>query len=151
METIRYEIRDKVYTQDPLVLGQLRQFIGVLRDFSIPPNTTALDLVIMLGDDLPGVLAIVLGVEGVPMRDKDISALTEELRYAVSTEKAVQMVKDFFICNPVASLMEELTGWMERLATTMQTKSGSTTSSLCSAEGISPDATLSSGDLLSGT
>ena len=151
MEPIKYEIGDKVYTQSPLVLGQIKQMIEALRDFSLPANARASDIAMMLGDDLPGVLAIVLGLEGVRMRDKDIAALTEELRELVPIKTAIKMVDDFFICNPIASLAESLSGWTKILSGVIPTKNGSTALSSSSPEEISPDGTQSCGDIASGT
>ena len=151
METIKYEINGKTYTQRPLVLGQIRQMVEALRDFTMPANATAVDLAMMLDDKLPGILAIVLGVEGVSLRDKDVTALAEELRESVPVETAIQMIDDFFACNPIASLAEKMSGWMEILAMWILTKHGSTTLLSCSAAETSPDGTPLSGDILPGT
>jgi len=151
MESIKYEIGGKVYTQRPLVLGQIGQLVDALRDFTLPARANAVDLAMALDDKLPGLLAIVLGVEGLPMQDKDITAMTEELRYSVPAETAIKMVDDFFVCNPIASLAEKTSGWMEILTAWILAKYGSTTSSSCSAAETSPDGTQSNGDSLSGT
>lgn len=151
MEPIKYEIDGTVYTQRPLVLGQIGQVVDALRDFTMPARANGVDLVMMLDDKLPGLLAIVLGIEGVPMQNKDIAALTEELRYSVPTETAIKMVDDFFVCNPIASLAEKMSGWMEILTAWILARYGSTTLSSCSAAEISPGAMQSNGDSPSGT
>jgi hypothetical protein len=151
MEPIKYEIDGTVYTQRPLVLGQIGQVVDALRDFTMPARANGVDLVMMLGDKLPGLLAIVLGIEGVPMQNKDIAALTEELRYSVPTETAIKMVDDFFVCNPIASLAEKMSGWMEILTAWILARYGSTTLSSCSPAEISPGAMQSNGDSPSGT
>lgn len=150
MEPITYEIGGKTYTQRPLVLGQIRQMIEALRDFTMPANATAADLALLLDDRLPHLMAIVLGVEGVSLRDKDVDALAEELRESVPVETAIRMVDDFFVCNPIASLADQLSGWMEMLAMWVLTKHGSTALSSCSAAETSPGATPSNGDTPSG-
>lgn len=144
----RYEIGGKTYCQRKLVLGQVRQllreiggisFAGVSLDFA--------GLLALLGDRLPRALAVVLTEEGRPLQDKDLDALAREIEYAIDLEQALQVVDDFFACNPVSSVLQRmsaLVGALEIQATGTTTGSGSSPAS--SPAGTSSGGTPSSGD-----
>lgn len=165
----RYEFGGKTWVQRPLVLGQIQQLLTVIRGLQLPIGSGVLELVEALGDRLPVALAIVLVEDGrstqerfgirisleggalVPEWHQDpcrMGEIATEIFATIDTETIIRVVSDFLSCNPISGLLGQLTGMMtmaaEMVAQTRET--GSTGSSASSPEGISPDATASSGD-----
>lgn len=140
-----YEFGGKTYIQRPLVLGQLRQLLKVLKNVEIPGDATALGLIEAFGDKIQDVLAVVLTEQGTSLKDKNLTALADDLAFSVTPETAFQVCEDFFSCNPVSSLLERLTGAMGKITGTLP-PIGLATSSLSSAPAISPAVMPSSGD-----
>jgi hypothetical protein len=143
-EVRRYEIDGKTYLQRSLVLGQIRQLMTVLEGLTIPPDVTVPALIDLLGAKLPEALAVVLTEEGKSPRDKNLAALAAELEFSLPIETACEVVEDFFACNPVAALLDRLTGTMGAIGGLLG--SGSTRRSSSSVTAISPSGTASSGD-----
>ena len=141
--TYEYEIDGVTYVQKPLVLGQLKQLLSLLQRLRIPADADALGVIMAVGNDLPELLAVVLVEKGASPRDKDLAALSERLAFSITMETALQVVEDFFACNPVSSLLERIAGMMTRAIL----PTGSTSSSSSSPEAISRSATPSSGDV----
>jgi len=110
-----YVIGDKTYTQKPLVLGQVKQLLDLLKDVEIPGDIDALGLVTILGDKLPLALAIVLAEKGKSLRGKDIPELADEIEFEVTPEQTLEITDDFFLINPISSVLEKLTGIIERI------------------------------------
>jgi hypothetical protein len=105
----KYEIGGKNYIQKPLVLGQIRQLLEVLKGVTIPANSDTLALVNAMSDRLPAALAVVLIPEGLSsLRDKDLDALALEIAFAITPEQTLGVVEDFFDCNPLPSLLNRL-------------------------------------------
>jgi hypothetical protein len=147
MEKYKYEINGKTYVLKKLVLGQMRQLIEVLKTIRIPAGAGTAGLIAALGDNLPLALAVVLTEEGKAIKDKDLEKLAEEFNeFNLEVETAIQVIDDFFVLNPIASLWEKIQGLLEGITKGMK-GIGSTNSSSPSAEAISPSATESSGDL----
>lgn len=146
MKEKRYTIGDKTYIQRPLVLGQMKQIREVLNGLAFPSRLTVPDIIEALEDRLPLALAVVLTPEGLPVKGKDLPALADELEGALELETAIEVVEDFFICNPVASLSTKLAGMADRLRGMMTGPTGSSNSSSSSLTETSPDETPCSGD-----
>lgn len=104
----KYMIGDKEYIQKPLVLGQVRQLVNLLKRVSLPSQINAGNIVIALGENLPEALAIVLIEEGIPLKDKDLAVVQREIEFAVSPEMAIEIVSDFFTITPIASILGKL-------------------------------------------
>lgn len=105
----KYDIGGKNYSQKPLVLGQLRQLLEILKGVALPANMDTLALVNAMSDRLPAALAVVLIPEGTSsLRDKDLDALAAEIEFAISPEQTLEVVEDFFDCNPLPSLLNKL-------------------------------------------
>jgi hypothetical protein len=122
MEAFRYEIGSKTFTQGPLVLGQVRQLLEVLKDFHFPEEFTAPQLMELLGPDrFPAALAVVLTEDGKSPRDKDLAALAADLEFSITAEMALQVVNDFFACNPVSSLLAGMSGALGTMAANLAT------------------------------
>jgi len=119
-----YEIGGRTYVQRPLVLGQLKQLLNVLKNMQIPADADAIGLVNALGDCIHEALAVVLTEKGMSPRDKDIAALAQELAFSMTPEEALRVIEDFFACNPVSSLLERSAGAIEKI-TAILTVTGS--------------------------
>ena len=134
------------YVQRPLVIGQVKQMKNLLSGVDINMADGVQGIIDALGDKLLSATAIVLTEKGKSPRDKDIDSLAGELEYAMTPLDILQVVDDFFICNPVSSLLERIAQTMSnatgaiRTAATILPKPSSS-----SPEGISPDGTPSSG------
>lgn len=147
-----YEIGGQKYLQKKLVFGQIQQLEEVLRDCTIPAlNPQA--IIAGLGNKICSAIAVVLIPEGVSLKDKtrDIEALAEELRFTIEAEQIMEIVNDFFICNPIASLLEMLAGVLQAIYQRVQMETGLTLSSVFSPEETSASETASSGDSLQET
>ncbi len=129
----RYEIAGKTYVQRPLVLGQTGQVVGLLKGISIPSNIDALEMASLLGEKLPEAIAIALTEDGTGLKDKNIDELTDIFRGSVDIETAAEIIDNFFVLNPIASILERLTGMMRQMVAvkkTMKTGSNKPSSSL---------------------
>ena len=140
-----YEIGGKKYIQKPMFLGQIRQLMNLMQGIVIPHDIDTMGLVSLLGDKLPLALAIVLTPEGVSLKDKDIHSLASEIEFEISPETSLQAVEDFFVCNPVPSLLERLGGMAEKISKAMSKETGLKNSSAPLPEEILPKETESSG------
>jgi hypothetical protein len=139
-----YTIEGKIYTQSALVPGQWRQLLNILKDVAVPADASLIQLAVILGDRLPAAFAVVLNPEGVSPRDKDLRAVADDLEFSLSTETAIQVVEDFFVCNPLSSLLERIGGIAGKLTLAGTTPLTGLSSS--SAGGTSPSGTASSGE-----
>jgi len=138
-----YQTIDKTYIQRPLVMGQVRQLVNLLQGIAIPSDIKPFQLMEQLGDKLYPVIAVVLTEPGKRLQDKDISALAAELEFAVTPEQGLEIIEDFFTCNPIVSLLERLSGMMGRVKTML--KDGSINALLPSPPETSSGETPSSG------
>ena len=130
----KYEIDGKVYVQKELVWGQVKQIIDVLKGVTFPPNPTPLDIISILDERLPSALAIVLTEEGQSVKDKDLTALSSELSFKISLGVTMQVIEDFFDCNPTALLLERLQKLIGKISNEVTQGILSTGSSSSSAE-----------------
>ena len=53
MPEFKYQIANKTYVQRPLVLGQIRQLLGILKDIDLPKEADPVSIAVALGDKLP--------------------------------------------------------------------------------------------------
>jgi len=116
MQEFKYETAETTYIQRPLVLGQVRQLLEVIGGVQLPSGGGAAVLIAALGDKLDKALAVVLTPEGGVLRDKDIEALAAELAFTLTPETIVQVVDDFFICNPISSIVERVGNMAEKIS-----------------------------------
>jgi len=146
-QAFRYEVEGKIYHQKKLVLGQVAQLMELLKEIKIPlsdagsfdPHAVA-DI---LGDKVHRAVAIVLIEDGVPLKDKDLEALTREVSWTFDLETTLQVIEDFFACNPIASLLERYIGIIRKVWQSAAIGSPKPVSS--SPKETSPGATPSSG------
>lgn len=102
-----YQIDSKVYEQKPLVWGQVKQLTAVLKGVSVEQDLTVSDLIDLIGDKMPMVLAVVLTEQGKSPKDKDLEAIAAEFVFSVPVETVIKVVEDFFGCNPTALYLEK--------------------------------------------
>jgi hypothetical protein len=150
-EQFKYEIGGKKYIQRALVWGQIRQLKSIFQDIAIPATFQPSMIMGLLNDDnILKSVAVVLIPDGVNPKDKDLEALASELEFGLTPEIVMQVVEDFFDCNPIVSLSEKLGGMLKNLKEKIlsQTKTPSSPPVSSSPEGTSPNGTESSGDTL---
>jgi len=140
-----YTIDGKKYFQKPLVLGQVQQLIKFLKGRKIPDDLSPFNVIEFLGDDLSEGIAIILSENGQHLKDKDIASLTAEIKWSIEPETSFEVIRDFFECNPIASIFEKLTGKIKEIVEMMMT--GLQKPSPSSVKETSPSEMKSSGDL----
>jgi hypothetical protein len=145
MKTFEYDIGGKKYIQRPLVLGQIRQLMRAIEGVRIPQDIDTIGLISALGDKLPIAIAIVLTDE-TPLKDKNIDSLASQIEFEISPETTMQVVEDFFACNPIASLLERISGMANKISETIKV-TGLEISSASSAEETLQKETQSCGAL----
>ncbi|MEK6531258.1 MAG: hypothetical protein AABZ23_02050 [Deltaproteobacteria bacterium] len=118
MGEFKYEIAGKVYVQKPLVLGQIKQMLNLLKGVALPADPDALNIAAALGDRLSNALAVILVEEGTRLRDKNMDKVSEELDESMSLELAAKVIEDFFLINPILSLLKKA----EQIASGMMQK-----------------------------
>jgi len=133
MEERKYKIGDKIYVQRPLVLGQMRQLLDLLKEVTIPAGADAYGLIRALGESLPRALAIVLTEEGKSPRDKNIKEAACEIEFAITPEETLEVVDHFFDLNAIPSLLSRIAETAEKVGERM-TKTGSPRSASFSQE-----------------
>lgn len=143
---MKYEIGGKAYIQKPIVLGQIRQLTNLLKGVVMTGDINAAGLISVLGDKLPQAIAIVLNPAGEHLKDKDVNALAKEIEFEISPEQAIEVVNDFFTCNPIPSLLQKVSGMAEKITAKMKETGLSKSASSSQAE-TSPSEMLSSGAL----
>ena len=174
----KYEIDGRTYLQRPLVLGQIDQLIECLEGMAMPQSFSPIAIKQALGEKFYTALAVVLipvppGVEpsggkapakaSTPiselLKNKDVPALAEELRWSIDHETTLEVIDHFFECNPIASILNRLTEAMLRMsvgaglaparkAAPASPDNGSGILSSSSVKETSPSETKSSGDIL---
>jgi len=126
---IRYTIGGVIYLQRPLVLLQIEQLSGFLATIALPPGTSVVGIVRLLGDRISDALAILLNPAGTEIDQKDLAAIAAELRKHVDIETAVKVVEDFLSCNPVGLVFDRLTGALAKYSPLLTTGSPSSSAS----------------------
>jgi hypothetical protein len=136
-----YTINGNTYTQKKLVLGQISQLTALMKGL-VFSGTDAMAIIGALGDKLPEAIAIVLRKEGEALADKDMTSVLRDVN-EIDIPEAVQIVADFFDCNPIHSLLESVNGIV---AAIQRSTSGLMKSSAPSQPETSQSTTQSSGE-----
>jgi len=161
MQPCKYTIGDKEYIQRPLVLGQINQLVAVIKNMVIPNDFNIKALIGLLGNRLSTAMAIVLleveAVDGKSKKeisqylcDRELPPIADELEFSIDPETTIQVIEDFFGCNPIASLLERLSGLTEKISGKIKTereKTSSTSSASPLPAETSQKETASSGGL----
>ncbi len=140
-----YTIGGKKYVQKKLVLGQIRQLTNLLDGIAIPENSDTTAWVLALGSKISEALAIVLTEENASLADKDLAQNTKEIEFNIEPELVVEVVEDFFGCNPIASILGKLTGMIGNVVETTEKMTGLKDSASSSPGETLPDEEKSSG------
>lgn len=130
METKNYSytIGSKTYIMKPLVMGQINQLITLLKDVTFPSSGEVLPIITALGDKLPEAVAVVLHDPDVPLKDKNIKTMAEDIAFEMSPEMFLEVTEDFFECTPISSLFQKMGNTATKIAEKMnQTVDGLTT------------------------
>ncbi len=144
----KYEIDGKTYIQRPMVLGQIKQLTTILKEVPVSIFLDEMEMAKLLINNVGLAIAVVITEEGTKPREKDIEQLARDIEFTMDAETLVQVVQDFFVCNPVASIYGKLSEMVKAIQKTPTT--GSTESASSSPEGTLQSGTGSSGDLLPG-
>ena len=146
-----YTIGEKNYTQKKLVFGQLRQLEAVVGNIAINTGMNIADLTrkLISGGTIAEAIAIVLIPEGTSLKSKDAKALAADIEFDLELETALQVVTDFFDCNPIPALVAAIGKAGEKITSKMKPANQTTsTESLPSLQPETlPSETKSSGDL----
>jgi hypothetical protein len=111
-----YEIGGKKYTQEKLVLGQIEQLIPLIEGLAFSAKPQPFEIVRSLGGRISTAISIALKKDGQELKDKDVDEQAKDLKFNMSLPMTLKVVKDFFLCNPIGSLLEDLTMAMEEIA-----------------------------------
>ena len=170
MSDKQYTIGGQAWVQRPLVLGQWKQLMELLKGLAIPAGAGIPQLIAIVGDRLPLALAVVLIEEGSNLRDRfglrtvagpDGTQIPEwyqnpevmleianEIEAGIDAETIMRVIDDFLSCTPVSSILERLGAVLTsagQIRTAMKS-ADSTPSSPSSPEETSPGTNASSGD-----
>ena len=129
-QEFEYQIDDKTYVQRKLVLGQIEQLMDIIEGLELRTDMKPEEVLVVLKKKIPSGLAIILCEKGTKLADKDIDALAEELKFSVDADQAMEIVSDFFVCNPIVSLLGKLRDAGDKVLTAIknQATGGSTNS-----------------------
>lgn len=147
----KYEFGGKKFVQRPVVWGQMEELVDIIAKVpfkSIDGKLDAITLVKSLGEYLLPALAIVLIEEGVPLWERDMPSHLNFIRYNLPAETVLQVVEDFFVCNPTASFLERLAGMLNKVVENLPTEGEQTMEKFMRSlqTGTSPSETESNGD-----
>jgi hypothetical protein len=106
----KYEIDGKEYIQKPLVWGQAKQLKTVISNVKIVPDFNPVNLLDILGDNVPLFCAVVLCEEGTNLVDKDLDELTIRFENSLDIASSMKVMEDFFVCNPIDLISRSLLG-----------------------------------------
>jgi hypothetical protein len=118
---MRYEINGTIYHQRELVLGQIQQLLAELAGVGFT-DTSVPGVIAALGDRIYRAVAVVLIPDGVAIRDRDLTAIADDLENAPA-RVLLQVVADFFDCNQLSSLLETLETLTDRIDQAIGTRS----------------------------
>ena len=139
----QYEIEGRKFVQRKLVWGQLQQLMDLLEGFEIEGEANVADLLKALGDKIPNAAAIVVIEEGQPLKQKDVAALSDFFEENLPVDLSIQMVEDFFVCNPTDLLLRKFANLIGVFQNTMTPtgRNSSSESESSLAEETSPEET----------
>lgn len=125
-----YQVGEKKFVQRKLVLGQIKQLTQFLKglDLRIPEggdeSGTAVAIFQAIGDRLAEAVSIVLVEEGQTIKERDMEKLQEYLDDNMDYEMALTVISDFFVCNPLGSVLKELQAKLTQAKASMPQQSG---------------------------
>jgi hypothetical protein len=123
----KYTIGDKVYLQRKLVLGQVNQILDLIKGLEIPQNATIMDLVTVLGDKISyavGILLIPADLDH--LKHKNLHTVVEDIQFDISPEQTLEVIEDFFDCNPISLLLNRVNEIVEKMGEKLNQKKAET-------------------------
>lgn len=115
-----YKIGEKEYRMKPLVMGQVRQLLALLKGVEIPESLTVVSLITTLGDKLPEAIAILLIEPDKSLKTKNVKELTDEIEFELTPTMTMEVIEDFFDCTPIFSILEEMGTRVEKIVGKMK-------------------------------
>mgnify|MGYP000908518042 CR=1 FL=1 len=110
-----YKIGEKEYRMKPLVMGQVRQLLSLLKGVELPETLTVVSLITAFGDKLTEAIAILLIEPDVSLNLKDVQKVTNDIEFYLSPSLAMEIIEDFFDCTPIFSILEEMGKRVEKI------------------------------------
>jgi len=126
-------------------MGQIEQLLDRLKDMKFPITTDPWQIKEALGEKIWICTAIILVEEkNSPKREnEELKNIAEDIRWSIDPETLIQVIEDFFDCNPIASILKRLAGLMKKISSEIGFKKQSSSSP----EAISQSEIKSSGDI----
>ncbi len=124
-----YQIDGRTYVQKPLVLGQIEQLLDVIDGIELRHDMTQGEILAAVKKDIPLAMAVILCEKDTKLADKDIDTLAKELKFSVDFETAQAIVTDFFVCNPIVSLLKKLRENVSKVLDAIKAQVGGSTNS----------------------
>jgi hypothetical protein len=120
MDSGVYEIGGRTFTQKKLVWGQVKQLNEIVKGVQFPAMGWSLaELIGLLGDKVPEVLAIILREGEGNLKDKDLDALALFMEENAEIDTIVRVFEDFFSVNPITYVLGKLSVGMRELTKKM--------------------------------
>lgn len=150
-KTFTYKLGGKEYTQSPLRYIQIQQLLGLMKGivFSGDLNAAAIMAHLVESGEITRFFAIILLPAGMPLRQKNIDDLAEELSFDISIDDAgtiTKVIEDFLLCNLDPSRLQKMQESVGTLSEKIQAVIPSTKQSVSSRGETLPKKTTSSTD-----
>lgn len=151
-----YIIGEKTYVQREVTIGQANQLSKVMRSIVFPKDFSPISIFMAFGELLPKALAVVLleedrvgGKSSDEVKDylktRDTEQLASDLEWTSTPIQNMQVIEDFFDCNPADSLFRKFAGLIKMIKKRMEKEISSTSSVSPSPTATSPGEMMSSG------
>lgn len=115
MDDMKYEIGGKTFIQKRLVWGQAKQLIKEIEGVELPSEYTPKDILKILEAKIPKLVALVLIPEGESIRSKNTEAMLEFFEWEMGLDQTMEIIEDFFVCNPIPLWLEKMGSGMARM------------------------------------
>ena len=118
-----YDLRGKIYIQNPLVLGQIMALLPLIEDVKFGDKTKPFAIAQELGPKLHSALAVILLQKGIDEPEpekikgamKELEGRAEQIAYSIEAEQALEVIEDFFAFNRASSIIEKLVHMMAKV------------------------------------
>lgn len=114
-----YEIGEKKYVQRAVVMGQFDMLLPILTGIPLREGIDVMEIVAALQGKIPDAMAIVLVEPNLSIQDamepENFAARVKHLTWNMDPEKVVEVVTDFFECNPISSISSKIKARMGSL------------------------------------
>jgi len=115
MDAKKYEIGGQIFTQRRLVWGQVKQLIGEVEGIELPSSPSPRDILTIFEAKIPRLVGIVLIPEGQTAKNKNIDEMLELFEWELGVDQIMEIIEDFFECNPIPSWLEKMGKGMEKM------------------------------------